>query len=605
MTSAIGLLFILIAAAVILFISEKLRPDLIALLVLLALALTNLVTPAQAFSGLSSPAVILLISVYMITGALFRTGVSSTISRWLVRVAGDHETRLVALIMTVATCLSLFMNNIAAGAVLMPAIMDVTRRTRINPSKLLLPMAYATQLGGMATLFTTSNIVANSLVQQSGYPAFRLTDFAGVGGLAALAGIFYMVFIGRRLLPDKHPSQELANPLGREKSPNDIDLVAFYELKERLHEVTILPQSRLSGIALEKTNIGSQLNLTVMAIRRNSHVLLSPSQHEVLQSGDVLLISGRDEMVDHLAAWGTLVRPADRWSEVPISASMEMLEVLPAPHSTLLGKSIKEIQFRSIYGLNVIAMWRNGRSYRTAFSDFPIHGSEVLLVFGPKNEFKRLESEADWLVLRVGESQSLRTKKMIPTLLIMLASIVIAALGFFPVYLVMFIGALALVLTGCLMMDEAYQSIDWRSVILVGGMLPVGIALTNTGAAGLLGHEITSLLGKYGPLAVAAGFFLASSSLNQFIPGGSAVPAVLTPIAIAAAASLGADVHSFTLVVAVATGTSMLTPFAHPVNVLVMGPGGYRFIDYVRSGLPLVAITFLVVLVTLPIFWKI
>ncbi len=604
MTSSIALLLAMTVLAVLLFISEKLRPDLIALLVLLALSLTNLVTPVQAFSGLSSPAVILLISVYIMTGALFRTGVSASIGRWLVRAAGDHETRLVALVMTTAAGLSLFMNNIAAGAVLMPAIMDVTRRTKINPSRLLLPMAYATELGGMATMFTTANIVANSLMQQSGYRPFRLTDFAGVGGVAAAAGIAYMIFVGRRLLPERHPGEEMINPQGRGQNTADIDLVSFYELKERLHEITILPQSRLSGLALENTGIGSQLNLTVMAIRRNSHILLSPSQYEVLQNGDVLLISGRDEMVEHLAAWGTQVQPASHWPREATSSGMEMLEVLPAPHSALLGKSIREIQFRSRYRLNVIAIWRNGRSYRTAFSNFPLHGSEVLLVYGPKNEFKRLQNEADWLVLRVGENRSLRTEKMLPALSILAVSLVIAALGVLPVYLVMFISALALVVTGCLMMDEAYQSIDWRSVILVGGMLPLGIALTNTGTARLLGSGITDLLGGVGPLAVAAGLFVATSALNQFIPGGSAVPAVLTPIALASAINLGIDPHPFVLVVAIASGTSMLTPFAHPVNVLVMGPGGYRFIDYVRTGLPLVAITMLMVLITLPIFWK-
>jgi di/tricarboxylate transporter len=465
-------------------------------------------------------------------------------------------------------------------------------------------MAYATELGGMATLLTTANIVVNSMLQQAGYRPFRLTDFAGVGGLAAVAGITYMVVIGRHYLPDRQTGKELARTQNQSWGTESIDLVTFYELKERLHEITILPQSRLSGLALENTGIGSQLSLTVMAIKRNSHILLSPSQHEILHSGDILLISGRDEMVEHLAAWGTQVRLAKKGSQIPTSGKMEMLEVLPAPHSTILGKSIKELQFRSKYGLNVIAMWQKGRSYRTAFSNFPLLGSEVLLVYGPKREFERLQNESDWLVLRVGGTQSLHMNKRIPALIILAASLIIASLGVLPIHLVMFIGALVMVLTGCLMMEEAYRAIDWRSVILVGGMLPVGIALTNTGAAHLIGNVITSLLGRYGPLAIAAGLFLATSSLNQFIPGGSTVPAVLTPIAIAAAISLGADPHPFALVVAIASGTSMLTPFAHPVNVLVMGPGGYRFKDYIRSGLPLVAITFLVVLITLPIFWR-
>ncbi|HEX9027865.1 MAG TPA: SLC13 family permease, partial [Anaerolineales bacterium] len=448
------------------------------------------------------------------------------------------------------------------------------------------------------TLFTTSNIVANNLLTQAGFRPFRLTDFAGVGGLAAVAGIAYMTLLGRRFLPERHPSAELAG-----QSAPGIDLASFYGVNERLHEITILPESQLSGIALENTRIGSQLNLTVMAIRRASRLLLSPSQHEVLHSGDILLISGRDEMVQHLSSWGTLVKPAQHWPQVPRSAGMDLLEVIATPHSILLGKSLKELLFRTKYGLNVIAMWRNGRSFRTAFSDFALQGGDVLLVYGPKAAFNRLQNEPDWLVLRVGEGQSSRMEKRLPALVILAVSLIIAALGIWPIELVMFIGALAMVLTGCLMMDEAYQSIDWRSVFLVGGMLPVGIALTNTGAAHLIGEGIINLLGRFGPMAVVAGLFLVSSGFNQFIPGGSAVPAVLTPIAIAAAASMRIDPHPFVLVVAVATGTSMLTPFSHPVNVLVMGPGGYHFKDYLKSGFPLVVITFLVIMISLPILW--
>lgn len=597
MTIQVALLLIILAITAILFISEKLRPDLIAILVLLVLGLTNLVTPRQVFSGMSSPAVILLLAVYIMTGALFQTGVSSVIGRWLLRAAGENEARLVAFIMIAAGGLSLLMNNIASGAVLMPAIMDVTRRTKISPSKLLLPMAYATQLAGMATLFTTSNIVASGVLQDMGLKPFRVLDFAGVGGLAALAGIAYMVLVGRRLLPDRRPLEDLA----RQDSLR-VDLVSFYQMKERLHEVHLKPTSRLVGQSLVNTGIGSQLGLTVMAIERNGRLLRSPSPHEIIRKKDVLLIAGRDEVVSQLAGWDTQVSPAEKWPRAT-SNGVEMLEVLPAPHSGVIGQTIKQLQFRNKYNLNIIAVWRNGRSYRTLFSEFPLQGSEVLLVYGPRSQFQLLENDPDWLVLRVSSQGGPQTRKMSLALVILGISLLLAILSDWPIHYIMFTGALCMVLSGCLSMDEAYRAIDWRSVFLVGGMLPVGFALSSTGTAGILGNLITHSLGGHGPLAVVAGLFLVTSAINQFIPGGSAVPAVLTPIAVSAATGLNADPRAFALVVAIATGTSLLTPFAHPVNVLVMGPGGYQFKDYLKAGFPLVLITFAVVLLALPLFW--
>ncbi len=600
MTFQIALLLSLLAIAVLLFVSEKLRPDLIALLVLLVLGLTNLVPPAQLFSGISSPSVILLISVFILTGGLFQTGVSEVIGRWLLRVAGESEARLVALVMLAAGGLSLFMNNIASGAVLMPAIMDVTRRTKISPSKLMLPMAFATQLAGMATLLTTANIVASGVLHDAGLKPFGLFDFLSVGGPAALAGILYMILVGRRWLPDRRPLEEL-----EQRERNRVDLIDLYQIKERLHEILLEPDSSLIGKSLGQTGIGSQLGLVVLAIERNHHTIRMPSVDEVIQKSDVLLIAGRDEKVNQLTQWGAAVRPAHAWPFQSGAEGVRFLEVLLSPRSSLIGQSLKKIQFRTRYGLTVVALWRNGRAYRTAFSDFPLESSDMLLVYGSQKKFNLLQDGPDWLVLQLGTGTSFRFHKMKLSLLILAGSLVLAGAGLWPVHMVLFAGALATVLTGCLTMDEAYRSIDWRSVFLVGGMLSAGVALTGTGTAGVIGGSVIQTLGNFGPLAVAGGLFLAGTLLTQFIPGGSAVAAVLTPIAISAAQTLGADPRAYALVVAIAAGTSMLTPFAHPVNVLVMGPGGYRFQDYLRAGLPLVIITFAVVMLVLPLFWRI
>ena len=600
MTPAIiALLSILVIAGTI-FVSEKLRPDLTALLVLLALGITGLVTPQQAFSGLSSSSVILLLAVFVMTGALFRTGVSSVIGHGLVRAAGKSEVRLIALVSIAAAGLSLLMNNIASAAVLMPAVMDATRRTRVSPSKVLLPMAFATQLGGMATLFTTSNLVTSGVLQNAGLPGFGLFDFLTVGGLAALAGLVYLIALGRRSLPNRRPIEELEL---QEKKRED--LLSLYQIKERLFEVRPKPGSVLIGRALADTGIGDQLGLTVIAIERNSHFLLAPAANTVIHKHDILLIEGRQEVACKLIEWGTQVEPIARWPANMTSKDVELLEVLVAPRSRAIGQTLKQLQFRAKYGLNVVALWRGDRAYRTAFSEFELQGGEALLVHGPSERFKLLQDDADWIVLRLNGGDPARVRKMPLALLILAVSISAVVVSAWPASFVLFIGALAMILTGCLSMDEAYQAIDWRSVFLVAGMLPVGIALANTGAAKLLGNTITQLTVGLGPMAVVAGLFIITTILNQFIPGGSAVPAVLTPIAIEAARNVGSDPRAFALVVAIATGTSMLTPFAHPVNVLVMGPGGYHFRDFLRLGLPVIIIIFVVVMIALPLFWHV
>ncbi len=600
MTPAIIALSSILVIAGTIFVSEKLRPDLTALLVLLALSVTSLVTPQQAFSGLSSSSVILLIAVFIMTGALFRTGVSSIIGHGLVRAAGKSEVRLIALVSVAAAGLSLLMNNIASAAVLMPAVMDATRRIRVSPSKVLLPMAFATQLGGMATLFTTSNLVTSGVLQNAGLPGFGLFDFLTVGGLAALAGLVYLIALGRRSLPNRRPIEELE--LHEKKRE---DLLSLYQIKERLFEVRPKPGSVLIGRALADTGIGDRLGLTVIAIERNNHFLLAPAANTLIRKHDILLIEGRQEVACQLIEWGTQVEPIARWPANMTSKDVELLEVLVAPRSRAIGQTLKQLHFRAKYGLNVVALWRGDRAYRTAFSEFELQGGEALLVHGPSERFKLLQDDADWIVLRLNGGDPARARKMPLALLILAVSISAVVVSAWPASFVLFIGALAMILTGCLSMDEAYQAIDWRSVFLVAGMLPVGIALANTGAAKLLGDTISQLTVGLGPMAVVAGLFIITTILNQFIPGGSAVPAVLTPIAIEAARNVGSDPRAFALVVAVATGTSMLTPFAHPVNVLVMGPGGYHFRDFLRLGLPVVIIIFVVVMIALPLFWHV
>ena len=597
MNGSAVLLLAILTVAIVVFISERLRADVVAILVMLSLGLTGLVPANRIFSGLSSSAVILIIAVSILTGGLFRTGVSGAIGRWLVRAAGDSEMRMTALVMAAAAGLSLFMNNIASAAVIMPAVMDASRRTRIRPSRLLLPMALATQLGGMATLFTTASIVASGVLQSAGLQPLGVFDFAAVGGTAALFGFLYVLLIGRRSLPDRSPAAELV-----ELQRQDSGLTQGYRLEQRLSAVQIDAGSALIGKSLGQLQVGNRFGLTILALERTGRRLPMPAAKERLKAGDVLTIGGRADRVESLAGLGAKILPAAE-SDLPATADAAFSEILVAPRSRAIGQTLRQMDFRGRYGLTVVALWHAGQLRRTDIGDLVIRGSETLLIYGPREKLDLLRTDSDWVVLATDERGAQRPGKMRLALVILALSLTAAVVTNWPTSVVLFIGALAMVLTGCLTMEDAYQSIEWRSVFLVGSMLPVGLALSTTGAAKQMGDLITQGLGAAGPLAVVAGLFMVTMVLNQFIPGGSAVPAVLVPIGIAAAQALGSDPRAFALVVAVATGTSMLTPFAHPVNVMVMGPGGYRFGDYFRAGLPVVITTLVAILITLPIVW--
>jgi di/tricarboxylate transporter len=599
MSPQIVLLLAIVVAAIVLFLSEKLRPDLIAMLVMLSLGITGLLNSRETFSGLSNPSVILIMAVFIMTGGLFRTGVSGIIGKWLIKAAGNSENRLTGLVVLAAASLSLFMNNIASAAVIMPAVMDATRRTKISPSKMLLPMAMATQLSGMATLFTTSNIVASGVLVSLGLKGFGMFDFLTVGGPAALAGLAYLIVFSRRLLPARGPT------VLQEEAQAHRELAQLYRLDERLLAAQVRPTSPLVWHSLAQSGLRERLSASVVGIQRQHQTLFSPAASERLRPSDILLLEARPVPPAAMAELGLVIAPLEDWGERLSAGLYELVEVLVGPRNRYLGRTLKEIQFQTKYGMAVLAVLQGDRVYRAGGADVPLRGGEALLLHGSNDRLNILRSEPDWIVLSVEHDESLRPRKMWLALLIMLATLVGAVIGPLPVAEVFFIGALAMVLTRCLTIDEAYQAIEWRSIFLVGGMLPVGVALAKTGAAQLLGNAIIAATGSLGPLATVAGLFLVTMALNQFIPGGSAVPAVLAPIAIAAAEGLGADPRAFALVVAVATGTSLLTPFAHPVNVLVMGPGGYSSRDYLRLGWPVVVITFVVVLVTVHIFWHV
>ena len=597
MTPQIALVFAIVIVAAILLITERLRSDVVALLTLVALALTRLVTAQEAFAGFSRSAVITILSIFIITEALERTGVTRVIGDRLLRLAGGSEKRLLPVIMLAGAALSLFMNNIAAGAVLLPAIIGISRKTDIKPSKLLMPLSFATIFGGMATLLTTSNILVSTALRDAQLKPFSLLDFAPVGIPIVVVGILYMTFIGQRLLPERNPGGNVRS------TATPAQLAELYGLKQGICQVYVQSGSSMARLPVAKGGWSERLGLTVIGVSRGGQVTLSPPREFEIIEGDVVLVGGQTDDTD-LSYFGLIRTEDPSWTGDLASDEIDLVEIILAPRSDFAGKTLKELNFRDKYGLTVLSIWRGGNAIRDALGDIPLHFGDALLVQGPHIKIRLLRTDPNVIVLDEDEgTPTLQPRKGPMAALIVVATLVLATLELLPIAEAFFTAALALVLTGCITMDEAYKSIEWRSLFLISGFIPLGVALDHTGAAALIGQGLVAMLGQFSPVVLAGGLFLATAIAVQVVGNvGSAV--VFAPIAISAAQQFGSDPRAFAMAVALGTSMAFLIPTAHPVNVLMMGPGGYTVKDFVKVGWGLTLTLLIVVVVVLPIVWR-
>jgi di/tricarboxylate transporter len=779
MTVEIIIVLGILAISILLFITEWVRMDVVALLVLGALAVTGLVSPADALSGFSSPAVVTVWAVLILSGALARTGVASVIGRRLMRLAGDSEVRLMVIIMLTVGILSGFMNTIGVVSLFLPVVLDISRKKKQPPSKLLIPLAFAALLGGLNTLIgTPPNILITEALKNAGLRPFSMFEFMPVGMSVLLAGTIYMVLIGRRLLPTRDTTRDLGSANGK-------DLKSVYELHQSMVMLRLPDGSILNGRTLAESRLGSVLGLHVVAVLRNGQTHLSPESAFALQSGDRLLVKGRLEQLtemqakDHLTidregftienlvsadielteaniepdsilvgqtlrqvgfrqkynvivlavlrdstsfrtnlegipllvddklliqmqrgqldelresdlglaysepaslsdynlddrlmvvrvpydsylvgkslsesrlgdSYGLgvlgiirdgktllMIAPTERLQPddtllvkgkqhdmmmieglqslelenqpMPDLGEIEsedigLVETVLSPHSTLAGKTLRELNFRFKYGLSVLAVWSEGRAYRSGLRDRQLRFGDALLLYGSRNRLRMLGQEPDFLVL-TEDAQVPPLREKIPiAVIIMLLVLIPAVFGWLPIAITAIIGVALMIITGCLTMEEAYRSIEWKAIFLIAGMLPLGIAMDQTGAAQLLATGMVAMIGGLGPIAVMAGFFMLAALSSQFMPN-PAVAVLLAPIALSTSADLGISPYPLMMAVAVSASAAFLSPVGHSANILVMGPGGYRFSDYFKVGLPLTLLTMVIVLIVVPLVW--
>jgi len=589
MTFQIALTLSIIGAAVVLFATEKLRVDVIALMVLLTLALTGLITPEQAFSGFSSPAVITVWAVYIVSGALFKTGVTDIIGEWIARLAGNNEPRLIAVIMLACGTMSAFMNNIGATAVMLPAVVGISRKSGVPLSRLLIPLSFASLMGGnMTQIGTPPNILASSILNERGLPSFSFFDFTPMGIIVFTTGILYMVFIGRHLLPARKNVED-----------HQVEI-----LREYVTELRVLPESTLADKPLAQLDLVDNYDINILGIIRERRKLNRIEGTTTIRREDTLIVSGDAQSLMGVVEKLGLEIEADAQFKLSDlgSDSVQIFEATLMPRSSISGKSLKQINFRDRYNLTVLAIWRHGEVLVKRLGDVRLQIGDSLLLKGQRQRISDFRQSNPFIVLEPLQVERQRREKIPVMLGIMALVLILATFTGLHISTALVIGSLLSVLTGVHSMEEAYEAIEWRSVFLIAGMLPLGIAMETTGTAQYLANNIVNFAGAFGTIAVLAGIYILAGLITEPMSNAAAT-VLMVPLGIDIALKLGANPQTFVLAIVIGASTSFLTPVGHQANVLVMGPGGYRFGDYTRVGWLLNVFILVATMIFLPVLW--
>lgn len=620
MTAEMMLTLGILIIAIVLFITEWLRVDVVALAVVVSLMLTGVLTTDEALSGFSNSAVLTIAALFVVGGSVLQTGLAGAIGRRILAVAGGNQFRLTTILMVTVALLSGFMSDTGTVAVLLPAIISLSWNVKISPSKLLLPLSYGALLGGAMTLIgTPPNIIVSDILRDSGYSPFQFFDYTPIGLSLLAVGVIFMLFVGLHLLPDYRIRQDIQ----RVDTPEE--LVSHYQLPDNLFRLRIRRGSVIAGISIQDSQMRETFQINILDILRDQdskqlvrlgdHSLtiqteptsIKPESDTTLLPGDVLIVQGAGNDISHAAAVLNLgmqpVEAEDHQSLV--NHEIGLAEVLLPPRSSLVGKTITEVRFGSLYNLTVLGIRRPGDNDALDLKKTPLRFGDSLLVQGPwENILLLRQKRRDFVVIGQPEEMiSAPARKKAPVaLLILIAMLFLMVTNLLPTAIASWLAALAMILTGCLSIDDAYASVDWKSIVLIAGMLPMSTALENVGLVEVAADGLTNALGAMSPRLVMGSLFLVTSIFTQVL-SNTATTVLVAPIALAAAQNLGLRPYGFLMAVAIAASMAFASPVASPTNTLVMGAGSYRFSDYIKVGLPLILLTMVITLLVLPLLW--
>jgi di/tricarboxylate transporter len=620
MTLPIATVLILLLAALVLFSTERIPIDIVTILLVVALVLTGTLDVREAFAGFGNDIVITIAGLFVLTGGLVKTGVVDVVGRRLHRIAGGNEFRLATLIMFTAAACASVMKNTTTTAMFVPVVLGMAERARVQPSKLLMPLAFGAILGGTCTLIGTSTNLAVSgalarlgespdFVERVGqapqflarfpeptrlFEPFSMFELTPVGVGIVVFGMIYMLVLGLRLLPSRGSDESLAEQ---------------YNIREFVSEVIVLEDSPLVGQTLADANLSDALDLTVVGIIRGVKGRIAPHADERIEAGDLLLVQGRVEDILRVKnEAGIEIRPDFELSEEQHleAGGVELFEVLVLRGSDLNGRTLRGLNFRDRYDLTVLAINRHGVALLTKLSSVTLRFGDVLLVQGTRECVERLHAEGNVLLLEDVSARRGRAGKRIWALAAFGLFIGLSVVKYFvavdvPLVVAVLLGVLVLLATRSVHTQEVYDLIDWRLIVLIAGMISFGTAMEKTHADQYLADIITNNFAAYGGLAVLAGFFVLTVALTQPMSNQAAALVVL-PIAVKAAITLGLNPRTFAMTVTYAASCSFLTPL-EPACVLIYTPGRYRFFDFVKVGSILTVVVFAIVMLLVPVFW--
>ena len=596
----------ILALAVFLFVSEKLRVDVVALGVVVVLMLTGLLTPAEALAGFSNSAVLTITALFVVGGAVMKTGLADLIGQRVLRLAGGNQKRLLVLLMLTVALLSSVMSDTGTVAVLLPVTILLARSSRISSAQLLIPLALGSLLGGGLTLIgTPPNVIVADLLAEAGYESFGFFDYTPIGFLLLLAGILFIALLGSRLLPKRTERPLLS-------VDNFNQLIEDYHLMDEVSRLRIRQTSPLAGKQVRDSQLRSLFDVNILKIMRPSseadgHALpLMPDADSTLQPEDILIVKGEPANVHQASLhWRLGVQPPKpKDIKALLGREVGVVEAVIRPRSAINGKTIAEVDLGNRFQVTLLGLNRPGSGYLDDnLGDIPLRVGDTLLLQGSWSSINQFKKENQDVVV-LGEPEAMLAaaeRHNINRASVILAIMIIFLMtGWLPVATVTLTAALLMVLSGCLTMDEAYRNIDWKSVVLIAGMLPLSTALIKSGLVDSLANTMVVQLGEFGPVVVMAAFFLLTSVFTQLI-SNTATTVIVAPIALQAATQLGVLPQAFLMTVAISASMAFATPVASPVNTMVMGPGGYQFKDYLRVGIPLLLIIFILTLILVPL----
>ena len=606
----------ILAVSAVFFALGRIRSDIVALCALLLLLFCGILTPEEALSGFSNPVVVMMVGLFVVGGAIFQTGLAKMVSGRIMKLAGTHELTLFLLVVLVTAVIGAFVSNTGTVALMLPIVVSLASATNMNASQLLMPLAFASSMGGMLTLIgTPPNLVINEVLVEAGYPLLSFFSFSPVGMICIAVGIVVMYPLCRWLLSGQREKDRYKTNKGKSLR----QLVDEYRLTDDLARYWVPASSPLKGMTIGKADIHNRYGLTVLELRREGgrqhHLLKNVAQQlvgpgTVVEEGDILYLSGDGEQAQRFAADYGLQTDENLSTQTTLDFyHIGMAELVLLPTSRLVNRQLKEGGFRGTYSINVIAIRRKGEYIMESLPDMRLQAGDVLLVQGTWDNIARLGNDEDrWVVLGqpLDEAAKVTLDYKAPLaaciMCLMVASMVFDFIPIAPVTAVI-TAAVLMVLTGCFKnVEAAYKTINWESVVLIAAMLPMSVALEKTGASAMLSHMLVASLGNIGPLSLLAGVYFTTSLLTLFI-SNTATAVLMAPIALSSAVELGVSPYPYLFAVTVAASMCFASPFSTPPNALVMQAGQYRFIDYIRVGLPLQVIMGLVMIGVLPLLF--